>query len=179
MTTCAIMQPTYLPWVGYLDLIDRVDVFVFLDNVQFARRSWQQRNQLRGAHGLEWISVPVLKAGRRDQRLCEVEIQVDDFPNNHIATIERLYQRSAHFGAHWPGLRSIIAKAPECANLNTLNQDIIRYLCTAFGIERRIEVATKLGVDGRRSELLASLCRAVLADRYLSPPGSVAYLLED
>jgi WbqC-like protein family len=53
MTVCAIMQPTYLPWVGYLDLIDRVDVFVFLDNVQFERRSWQQRNQIRDPEGLE------------------------------------------------------------------------------------------------------------------------------
>jgi WbqC-like protein family len=179
VTVCAIMQPTYLPWVGYLDLIDRVDVFVFLDNVQFARRSWQQRNQLRGPEGLEWISIPVLKSGLRDQRIDQAQIQIGAFPNDHLALIERRYQKAAQFAAVWPELRSVIAAAGTHRNLSRLNQEVIRYLCAAFGIERRMEIASSLAVGGRRSNLLADLCKAVGADTYLTPPGAVEYLRED
>jgi hypothetical protein len=179
VTVCAIMQPTYLPWVGYLDLIDRVDVFAFLDNVQFARRSWQQRNQLRGPNGLEWITVPVLKSGRRDQRIDEVEIQVEAFPNEHLSLISRRYQDAAHFSELWPGLSLVIAAAGEHRNLNRLNQEAIRYICCAYGIERKIELSTSLSVYGQRSELLVALCKQVGADTYLTPPGSVEYLRED
>jgi len=179
VTVCAIMQPTYLPLVGYLDLIDRVDIFVFLDNVQFARHSWQQRNQLRGPEGLERISVPVLKSGRLDLRVDEVQIQIGTFPNDHLALIERRYQKATQFAALWPGLRSVIAAAEAHRSLSRLNQEAVRYLCSAFGIERRMEVASVLPVGGRRSDRIAALCKVVGADTYLTPPGAVEYLRED
>jgi UDP-4-amino-4,6-dideoxy-N-acetyl-beta-L-altrosamine N-acetyltransferase len=173
------MQPTYLPWVGYFDLIDQVDVFIFLDNVQFARRSWQQRNQIRCPGGLEWLSVPVMKSGRRDQLIDAIEIQTGAFPNEHLATVARHYHKAAHFAELWPELSLLIAAAGEHRNLNRLNQAVIRWLCSALGIERRIEVAALLPVGGVRSERLCALCKAVSADTYLTPPGSVEYLRED
>ena len=60
----AIMQPTYLPYLGYFQLIAAADVLVFLDDVQFARRTWQQRNRILGAAGEVMLSVPVQKAER-------------------------------------------------------------------------------------------------------------------
>ena len=74
MTRVAIMQPTYLPWSGYFGLMQSVDVFVLLDSVQFARRSWQQRNQIKTANGAQWLTVPVQSKGKRDQLICEVEL---------------------------------------------------------------------------------------------------------
>ena len=63
----AIMQPTFLPWIGYFALIHEVDTFVFLDSVQFAKRSWQQRNQIKTASGAQWITMPVASSGLREQ----------------------------------------------------------------------------------------------------------------
>src|SRR3546814_16966306 len=74
MTTIAIMQPTYLPWIGYFGMIDRADIFVFLDSVQFARRSWQPRNRTKTANGPLMLTVPVHKKGARDQTIAEVRI---------------------------------------------------------------------------------------------------------
>ena len=62
-----ITQPTFLPWIGYFDLIEKSDLIVFLDDVQFEKRSWQQRNQIKTANGLEWFSIPVFTKGRRLQ----------------------------------------------------------------------------------------------------------------
>jgi hypothetical protein len=56
--TAAIMQPTYLPYLGYFHLIAEADVFIFLDDVQFARRSWQSRNRILGAGGEVMLSGP-------------------------------------------------------------------------------------------------------------------------
>jgi len=74
MTVVAIMQPTYLPWLGYFGLMDRVDTFVYLDSVQFARRSWQQRNRIKSERGEVMLTVPVAKKGLRDQKIADVEI---------------------------------------------------------------------------------------------------------
>jgi len=63
----AIAQPTYLPWLGYFDLIDQVDKFVLLDTVQFEKQSWQQRNRIKAPTGLEWLTVPVKIKGRSTQ----------------------------------------------------------------------------------------------------------------
>ena len=60
MTKAAIMQPTYLPWCGYFGLIDIVDIFVIYDDVQFEKRSWQQRNKIKTTSGSQWLTVPVL-----------------------------------------------------------------------------------------------------------------------
>ena len=71
----AIMQPAYLPWLGYFSLMDQVDKFVILDTVQFARRSWQQRNRIKTADGINMLTVPVIKKGKYDQKINEVLIR--------------------------------------------------------------------------------------------------------
>ena len=69
MTKVAISQPTYMPWIGYFNIIDLVDYFVLLDTVQFDKRSWQQRNKIKTTKGLEWISIPVEVKGKRNQKI--------------------------------------------------------------------------------------------------------------
>ena len=68
------MQPTLFPWSGYLGLMMNVDKFIYLDTVQFARRSWQQRNQIKTNNGAEWITIPVIAKGKRDQIIKDVVI---------------------------------------------------------------------------------------------------------
>src|SRR3546814_6184157 len=98
MTTIAIMQPTYLPWIGYFGMIDRADIFVFLDSVQFARRSWQQRNRIKTANGPLMLTVPVHKKGARDQTIAEVRIDEQaQFPLTQMRAIEHALQKAPYF----------------------------------------------------------------------------------
>ena len=70
----AISQPTYLPWQGYFALIDYVDEFVFLENIQFNKRSWQQKNKIN-SNGKELIlTIPVKTKSKFYQKICDVEI---------------------------------------------------------------------------------------------------------
>ena len=70
----AIMQPTYLPWSGYFGLISHVDLFILLDTVQFAKRSWQQRNYIKTKQGPQLLTVPVFSKGKRDQLIKDTLI---------------------------------------------------------------------------------------------------------
>lgn len=177
MTTVAIMQPTYLPWIGYFGLMDKVSVFVLLDSVQFARRSWQQRNQIKTANGAQWITVPVYSKGARDQLITDTIIDRSrDFPEKHVRAIDLAYKKAAHFESYAPELFGILRRGH--VRLTDLTLELIYWLRDRIGIQTPIFQASQITASGRKADLLANICRAVGADRYLSPPGSRGYMEE-
>jgi len=177
MTKVAIMQPTYLPWCGYFALIDTVDVFVLLDTVQFTRRSWQQRNRIKTANGPSWLTVPVISKGKRDQRICDVQVDTTrDFPANHIKSLTHNYSNTAYFAEYGPSLLEILGRGH--AQLAALTIDLIRLLSSMFELKTPILLASDIEHTGAKAELLASICTRVGGDTYISPPGSKVYLDE-
>lgn len=178
MKTVAIMQPTYLPWIGYFDLMDRVDVFVFLDSVQFERRSWQQRNRVKTASGELMLTVPVLSKGRRDQTVAEVELVPDSgFEASHCESIRSAYARAGAFDRHWEGLRALYEVRHR--RLVDLNLALIMHLKSAFGIRCETVRSSGLAARGKRVDLLVGICRELGAGRYLSPAGAKGYIDEN
>jgi hypothetical protein len=175
----AISQPTYLPWLGYFDLIDQVDAFVLLDSVQFEKQSWQQRNRIKTPTGLQWLTVPVAFRGRLGQRIMEVEIRDPEFCRNHLRAIELNYRRAPFFDRYFPQLTAILEQYSSGGRLVDLNVEIIHWGCAALGIGVPLVRSSELSCDGRRSTLLVNLCKYLHADSYLSPPGSAAYLIDD
>jgi hypothetical protein len=162
------MQPTYLPWSGYFALMQSVDLFIYLDTVQFARRSWQQRNQIKTPAGAQWLTVPVRTKGKRDQAIADVEIE-GDFSSRHRKTIESSYRKAPFFDA------ALLPELPP-AGLCDLNVTLIERIKVRLGIATPTMRASELNGSGTRADLLASLCREVGGTEYVSPPGSRAYL---
>ena len=175
----AIMQPTFLPWIGYFDLIDQSDVFVFLDDVQFEKQSWQQRNRVRSPIGLDWLTVPVYIKGRSGQTIREVEIKSDIFPDKHIKTLKQHYSKCGYFSEYWQELESILLRAKQDKSLADLNISLIRWLADLLGISSQYVLASNLKVEDRRSQRLLRILKSINADTYLSPRGSMEYLIED
>lgn len=175
--SAAIMQPTYLPWIGYLAMIDRVDQFVYLDAVQFARRSWQQRNRIRAAHGEILLTIPVYSKGRRDQTIAETEIDWDGgFCDKHIRSIELAYRKTPHFGAYFDSLCTLLrSRKPHLADYTI---SIIDWMCGVFGIDTPRCRSSALDATGEKAELLASICAELGAQTYVSAPGSRDYIME-
>jgi hypothetical protein len=174
----AINQPTYLPWIGYFDLIDQVDLFVVLDNVQFAKQSWQQRNRIRAGDGLLWLTVPVHFRGRFGQLIRDVEIRDPKFSDDHIRAIEIAYRRSPYFDKYFPGLKGRL-EDPDKGLLLNLNLNLIAWALEILGIATPFVKASSLNVSGKRTELLANICERVGANQYVSPLGSAEYLLAE
>lgn len=175
----AICQPTYLPWIGYFDLIDQVDIFVLLDVVQFEKQSWQQRNRIKTPKGLQWLTVPVVFRGRFGQKICEVEIRDPDFVKAHLRAIEVNYGRSRFFSDSFPALSSILRKTEAGETLLGLNLRLLQWLTRVLRIDTPLVLASSLGQEGRRTELLAKICQKLGARQYVSPIGSAEYLLAE
>lgn len=177
MTRVAIMQPTYLPWAGYFGLMRSVDLFILLDSVQFARRSWQQRNQIKTANGPQWLTVPVLVKGKRDQRIDEVEIDATaHFADAHRKAIEFNYRKAAAYDAIAPQLLPLLDQPGS--RLSDLTIALIERIQRLLGISTPVMRSSAMHGEGAKADLLVSLCREVGAKEYISPPGSQEYLDE-
>ncbi len=173
----AISQPTYLPWIGYFDLIDQVDIFVFLDDVQFEKQSWQQRNRIKTPTGLQWLTVPVIFRGRFGQLINEVEIRDAGFCRAHLRAVELNYRRARFFDRYFDEL-GFLLRCAEGTRLVDLNIRLIEWFMDALGIKTRLLISSCLGQAGKRTELLTNICNSLGATQYISPLGSAAYLLE-
>ncbi len=173
-----ITQPTYLPWIGYFDLIAQADVFIVLDDVQFEKQSWQQRNRIKTAAGLHWLTVPVKFRGRLNQLIREVEIREPGFWRDHVRAIELAYRRATSFENYFPVVSDILQRLSD-GKLLDLNISLLRWLLEEFNIKTPMLSASSLGLTGKRTEHLANLCQAVGAKEYLSPLGASAYLLHE
>jgi hypothetical protein len=174
-----IMQPTFLPWVGYFDLIDQADVFVFLETVQFEKQTWQQRNRIRTSNGLEWLTVPVFIKGKFGQLIREVEIRTTDFPHKYIKTLGQHYGKTPYYREYKEELEGILMSVRKDPSLARLNITLIQWLSRQLGVSSRFITASELFVEGKRSERIISILRRVGADLYMSPQGSLDYLLKD
>jgi hypothetical protein len=175
----AIAQPTYLPWLGYFDLLDQVDKFVLLDTVQFEKQSWQQRNRIKTPTGLLWLTVPVVFRGRLGQRIVDVEIREAEFWRDHLRAVELNYRRAPFFDEYYPELKEIMRSASSGLRLAELTIGLFRWLSKAVGVKTTIVRSSELAVDGKRTHLLAEICSLLAATTYVSPLGSADYLLND
>lgn len=178
MTTAAIMQPTFLPWLGYLDLMEQVDAFVVYDDAQFSYQSWHHRNRIRTNAGLSWLTVPVARTSRF-HALHDVRIADDDsFPQRLLNRFDEAY-RAAPFKDLARELMEPIASAAPRDGLVELNLALLAVLRASFGVETPITMATDLRVDGDRTARLAAMCSSLGADEYITPPGALDYLVDD
>jgi hypothetical protein len=169
--TVAIHQPQYLPWPAYFDKADQCDVFVHLDTVQFQRAGFQNRNQIKTAHGPLWLTVPV-HASRPDL-INEVRIAPEPWAPKHVETVFRAYSRAPHLDWFRCEVADMLAQPWE--RLVDLNLAIARRFFACFGIRARQIRASEIDVTGSKDDLIIAICRALGADTYLSGEGARAY----
>ncbi len=177
--TVAIMQPTYLPYLGYFDLIAQTDVFVLLDDVQFERKSWQQKNRILAPGGGEaMLSVPVRKQPLQTL-LRDIEIDEDKpWRSDHLAAIEAAYRGRPRFDEGWAFVSDLLANGPR-ERLTDLTCATIEQAARRLGLQSKMVRASALGCGGRRSEHVLELCRALEGDTYVSPRGAADYMAAD
>jgi hypothetical protein len=171
-----INQPTYLPWAGYFDLIDQSSVFVFLDDVQFDRQSWQQRNRIISTKGYLMISVPVKNKGKKSQLINEVEFSDSKFKNKHLLSIKNCYSKSKYFKIYFDQLENIFLEAEKNRYLADLNIILIKWISKSMGIETVFKRSSELNIDGKKGEKVANICLALNEKEYLTSIGAVEYL---
>jgi hypothetical protein len=168
----AIHQPEHMPWLGFFEKMLRADVFVLLDDVQFSKGDFQNRNRVKGPRGAQWLTVPV--AHRFGQRIGEAEVAGSGWRSKHWKTLASCYARAAHFEEFAGRFEEFYARPWK--RLSELNVEAIRLLAGAFGVETEFVFSSTLGAVGQKSELVLNICKAVGASRYYSGRAGGAYL---
>ncbi len=174
---CAIMQPTFLPWVGYFSMMCRVDRFVYLDDVQLTRRSWQVRNRILSNGGVVTITVPVRKTSR-DVKICDAELALDGrWISATLKKIEMSYARSSFISE----VIDILSEELESKHvkLSDLNIGIIERFAKYLRFDVDTVRSSSLNVPGKRSKKLLNICKILGSDAYLAAEGSRQYIEED
>lgn len=175
MTTVVILQPGYLPWLGFFDQMLRSDVFVYFDDVQYDKHGWRNRNRIKSATGPIWLTVPVLNTGRQGQKINEVEIDNrSPWARKHITAIAQNYAKAPHLKRYLPQLDALLTRHWE--SLLELDLAVVELICNWIGIERKIACSSCLGIGGEQSERLLNICKHFQADHYLSGDSAQNYL---
>jgi len=173
----AIHQPEHLPWLGFFHKALQADCLVLLDNVQYRKHYFQNRNRIRGKQGALWLTVPVLTRGKASQPIREVRVDNEGNPRWREKCRRSLiqhYEASPHWERYAGALQEIYRGA--WTNLADLNEQIVRQMLGWFSIRAEIRRASELVPEGSGSSLLLSICRQMGAQTYLSGISGRDYL---
>ena len=173
----AIHQPQYLPWLGYFDKIRRADVFCFLDNVQYKKNDWQNRNRLKTARGWQWLTVPVHY--RFPQKISEVTINnAARWKNKHLQALISNYSRAPFFNENSDIFEQAYSENWE--SISDLNIFLITRLGAALGLGHKPYVkASDFELSDGSTNRLVDICKKLKADTYLSGQDGVNYMSMD
>ena len=173
----AIMQPTFLPWMGYFALLSNVDHFIFLDDVKYARRSWQSRNRIKTPQGELLISIPVAQESS-SSLINQVKIASS---YNHSKLLKQLSSNYKHTPYGNQCIDLVDSAYENCrSSLAAFNIGIITSIARLCNFRTQLSVASDLpDVSGTKAQRLYSICKSVNASQYLSPIGSLEYLQAD
>jgi len=170
----AVHQPQYLPWLGYFDKIRRADVFCFLDNVQYKKNDWQNRNRIKTPQGWQWLTVPVHY--RFPQKINEVTINnAVTWKAKHLQALLTNYSRAPYFKRYAPIFEQVYSQDWEF--IAELNMVLIERLRDALGLDQRPTVkASEFDLRQDPTDRLIDICMALNADTYLSGKDGVNYM---
>jgi hypothetical protein len=174
----AIVQSCYIPWKGYFDLIDRVDEFVLLDDAQFTKRDWRNRNRVKTRQGAQWLTVPVQVKGRYLQRIDETLVSEPDWAERHWKTLQHAYGSAPCFEEVRPTIEVAYARVAQESRLSVVNRLLLEAIFPLLGVETTLSWSTDYPGEGTKTERLLEICRAAEATEYISGPSARFYLDE-
>lgn len=170
----AIHQPQYLPWLGYFDKIIKADAFCYLDNVQYKKNEWQNRNRIKTAQGRQWLTVPV--SYRFPQKINEVKINnTVNWKRKHLQAMITNYSKAPFFAEYIGFFEEVYSKDWEL--ISELNVYLIGRMQEMLNIkEKRTVLASTLSLSDDPTERLIDICKTLEGDTYLSGQDGAKYM---
>ncbi|MEQ1575771.1 MAG: WbqC family protein [Vicinamibacterales bacterium] len=173
--TVVVLQPGYLPWLGFFDQLRRADVFVVYDDVQYDTHGWRNRNRIKTANGPIWLTVPVRHSGLGQPRILDIEIdRRTPWARKHLASIRQSYAAAPYLRTCMPALEELLQR--PWTHLVDLDLALVDLLAGWLGLTRRIERASRLGIEGGQNQRLLNICRHFGATTYVSGDAARDYL---
>jgi len=167
-----------MPWIGYFDMADRVDIFVMLDDVQYIKSEWMNRNKIisNTVDGWQWINVPIQQKSQR-QTIAEVSPMPDLIWKRKLCNkIQHNYSKTPYYDRYQPNIYNILHSPYE--NLADLNVALITNFLKELGLKNNLIRSSSLRISGKREQKLLNICKHLNAKAYLANNGSKSYLAE-
>lgn len=171
-----IHQPEHMPWLGFFHKINMADVYVVLDNVQYRRRYFQNRNKIRTKQGWQWATVPLEKENRAELLIKDVKIFREDLKWKH-KNLEKIYHnycKAKYFTYFWGAFEAIYNR--DFSHLRNLNLQLLNFFFEKLGIKIEICFVSDMNVSGKREDLILNICKAIGAKTYMSGISGKEYL---
>lgn len=171
----AILQSNYIPWKGYFDIINKCDKFVLLDDVQFTKNDWRNRNRIKTPNGIKWITIPVVTSGKFGQLINSTRTMGNDWRIRHWDTICNSYSNTPGFQLYGSIFKKLYNSWDE-RNLSLINRAFIETINSILSIKTDIFWSTEFPVEKGKTNRLVAICRQLGATSYLSGPAARGYL---
>ncbi len=172
----SIMQPGYLPWLGFFELMQGCELFVLLDDVPYTKKDWRSRNRIRTQEGFQWLTVPVLSRGKRGQLITEAKIDnTASWGKRHLQAIKWNYSKAKFFSRYIGYFEKIYARKWDY--LLDLDSEIIRWLAEEFCIFTPVVKASDLGIKGLSGNLrVIEICKRLKATTLYDGAGAIPFI---
>ena len=174
-----ILQPSYIPWRGYFDQINRADLFVFYDDVQYDKRGWRNRNQIKTPHGRQWLTIPVHSRGAQTQNIPIHQIRIvweNPWTEIHLKAIQQSYSKAPHFERYQPLLDTFYRRRDEFLADFTIEFTIALARELGNTHTRFLRSSEIAGINGQKTDRLIQILEAVGATHYISGPSAQEYI---
>ncbi len=180
MTVISIRQPCFAPWLGFFHELKMSDIHVFLDDVQYGKNSWNNRNKIRGGPGVKgwsWLTVPVLTRGKSDQLLNQAKISYQSkWRKKHLRTLEYIYSKAPFYKEVMKPIR-ILYNYDFCL-LSGLNEELIKHIAWLLGLKCEFYQSSQITYEGKKQDLVIDICRQLKADTYVTGVLGKDYIVE-
>ncbi|MBF4983628.1 WbqC family protein [Nonlabens mediterrranea] len=175
MSKLFVIQSNYIPWKGYFDAINKADVVVIYDEMQYTKNDWRNRNKIKTSNGTQWLTIPVLMSGKFGQKINETQVFDKKWAIKHWKTLKQNYSKATYFKEIeellFPIYNNIMTD-----NLSEINMLFIKAILYYLGITTKIIRSKDLVLHGDKNERLIGLCNQLNCNRYISGPAAKSYM---
>ena len=177
MKKIAILQSNYIPWKGYFDIINRVDEFIFYDDVQYTKNDWRNRNKIKTSTGSIWLTIPV-RQENLTQKINDTKVSQDNWAEKHWKSISLNYSKAAYFNFYKDRLGKFYTEM-KTPYLSEINRAAIELLNSFLGINTVLTSSSDYKLIEGKNERLIDLILQAGGTHYLSGPSARDYIKED
>ena len=175
MNIVTIHQPEHLSYLGFFHKVSMCDTLVLLDNVQFEKNYFQNRNKINTSNGERYVTVPVCHSHSTIRDVEIVPTYFDVQCNKNAKTIEAAYSKCPYWKEYGKEFLEIY-KYCRTPMLSKYNETLLMWVLDVLGINVAVYKASEIGAVGKKTDLLVDICNKIEADKYIAGKSGEDYL---
>jgi len=177
MKKVVITQSNYIPWKGYFDALRIADDFVIYDDMQYTKRDWRNRNQIKTEQGLKWLSIPVEVSGKYFQKINETKVSDKNWNKDHLNQLKQHYTKASAYSSVISWIEDLYMNC-NFELLTHINEYFLKNICNYLEIQTNIIRSENFALAKDRTERLVNICTKLSATDYYTGPAAKDYMNE-